>query len=253
MKFLDPNSKGFPIVLLLHGLGVNSSSWMLQFDTLISAGFRPIVPDIMGFGESEYDGLGWSIERIADLLAELLIQLNSGPVFVVGLSMGGAIAQQLTLSYPKFVRKLILVSTFKKLRPRNLVTWFYFLLRAFMVYFFDIKTQSKIVAQKVFPDSDQLPLRKMAEAQIAQADPRAYREAMKSLFMFNSTNQLNEISIPTLVVIGENDSTISPVHQMELSKNILGAKHIIIQKGGHAVTIDHYDEFNQILLQFLLE
>ncbi|MEI7846626.1 MAG: alpha/beta hydrolase [Chloroflexota bacterium] len=253
MNFLDPNPKGFPIVLLLHGLGVNSSSWMLQFDTLISAGFRPIAPDILGFGESEYDGLGWSIARNADLLIELLTQFNSGPVFVVGLSMGGVIAQQLTLSYPTFVKKLVLVSTFTKLRPTKLFTWFYFLLRALMVYIFDIKTQAKIVALKVFPAPGQLHLRKMAEAQIAQADPRAYREAMKSLFLFNSTKRLKEITIPTLVVIGENDTTISPAHQMELSKNIPGAKHIIIQKGGHAVTIDHYDEFNQALLKFLHE
>ena len=71
LHYLDPNPSGSPAVLLLHGLGANGSSWTLQFDALIEAGFRPIAPDAPGFGESPYDGKGWSISRdVAAIMAE---------------------------------------------------------------------------------------------------------------------------------------------------------------------------------------
>ncbi len=89
LHYLDPNPSGHPVVLLLHGLGADSSSWTLQIPALTGAGFRPIAPDTPGFGHSPYDGAGWSIPRVAAGLAELLEEIHTGPVHVVGLSMGG--------------------------------------------------------------------------------------------------------------------------------------------------------------------
>src|SRR5512140_3794283 len=123
---LDPNPNGFPVVLLLHGLGANGSSWSFQFDALKSAGMRPIAPDVPGFGESKYDGTGWNFKKIAQELADLVIGMETGPVHVVGLSMGGVIAQQFALDFPKLVRRLVLVSTFSVLRPSGISQWFYF-------------------------------------------------------------------------------------------------------------------------------
>jgi len=83
LHFLDPNPSGHPPVLLLHGLGADGSSWTLQLAALTAAGFRPIAPDAPGFGQSSYDGRGWSIRRIAGQLADLLQGLGAGPVHVV--------------------------------------------------------------------------------------------------------------------------------------------------------------------------
>jgi pimeloyl-ACP methyl ester carboxylesterase len=65
MHTLDPGDSNNPGVLLLHGLGANASSWTLQLDILIESGFRPIAPDLPGFGDSAYDGRGWNFKRIA--------------------------------------------------------------------------------------------------------------------------------------------------------------------------------------------
>jgi len=72
LHYLDPNPVGVSTVLLLHGLGANSTSWALQFERLIAAGLRPIAPDIAGFGDSKYDGRGWSFNRVARDLVDLL-------------------------------------------------------------------------------------------------------------------------------------------------------------------------------------
>jgi pimeloyl-ACP methyl ester carboxylesterase len=236
---------------LLHGLGANASSWALQFDPLIAAGLRPIAPDMPGFGDSPYDGRGWNFPRVARQLAGLLDELNTGPVHVIGLSMGGVIAQQFTLDYPERVLKLVLVSTFSKLRPKNFLHWLYFAQRAIVVHVVGLATQSKIVAKRVFPAPDQQALREMAEKQIASADPRAYRAAMRHLGMYNSLPRLNEIKKPTLVISGANDSTVSPAHQNVLAKAISGARQVTIPNAGHAVAIDQFEAFNRQLVPFL--
>jgi 3-oxoadipate enol-lactonase len=252
LHYLDPHSSGSPAVLLLHGLGANGAMWTLQFEALSVAGLRPIAPDAPGFGDSRYDGRGWNFRRVAVSLAELLKELGTGPVYVVGLSMGGVIAQQFALDYPQLVKKLVLVSTFCVLRPSNLSQWFYFLQRAAVVFTLGPQQQAEIVARRVFPEPGQDGLRQMAAAQFAAADPRAYRAAMRSLGLFDSRQRLRQIKAPVLVITGANDSTVSPQKQKMLVDNLPDARQVIIPGAGHAVAIDQAEAFNQELLRFLL-
>ncbi len=251
MRFLDPGDSNSPGVLLLHGLGANASSWTLQLDALIESGFRPIAPDLPGFGDSAYDGQGWNFQRLAALLADLVTRLNAAPVHLVGLSMGGVVAQQFALDYPRHVRKLVLVSTFSVLRPKNLSQWFYFLQRVLVVHTLGLEVQAKIVAKRVFPHPEQAELRRMAEEQIASADPRAYRAAMRALGLFDSRKRLPQIAAPTLVITGANDFTVPPAAQTLLAQSIPNARQVILPNAGHAAAIDQAEAFNRHLLQFI--
>jgi 3-oxoadipate enol-lactonase len=251
LHFLDPNPEGNPGVLLLHGLGANGSSWTLQFDPLVKAGFRPIAPDTPGFGESPYDGKGWSIQRCAAAMAELVQELGPASAHVVGISMGGTIAQQFALDFPHLEKKLVLVNTFAILRPARLSGWLYFLQRFILVHTLGLPTQAKFVAARIFPGEDQQIMRDLLIEQITQADPRAYRAAMRSLGLFNSMGRLGEIAVPTLVMTGDRDTTVPVVNQLKLAERIRGAKHVYIPDAGHAVTIDQPDLFNKELLDFL--
>ena len=252
LHFLDPNPSGSPGVLLLHGLGVNASSWTLQFSPLIDAGFRPLAPDTPGFGLSRYDGRGWSLKRVAADLAAWLDELALGPVCVVGLSLGAAIAQQLTLDSPWLVKKLVLASSFAALRPERMSGWLYLLRRVLLVSFKGIPAQAHFVAARLFPEPDQEPLRQMLIEQITQADPRAYRAAMRSLALFDARRRLRQIKVPTLVLTGARDGTVSPALQKALAQKIPGARQVIVDGAGHAVSVDHPDEFNQAMMDFLL-
>ena len=237
-------------MLLLHGLGADGTSWTLQLPALSEAGFRPIAPDTPGFGLSPYDGRGWTIRRVAAQMAALVEELGTGPVHVVGLSMGGTIAQQLALDFPRQVRKLVLASTFSFLRPDNLSGWMYFLQRFIVVNTLGLPAQAKVVARRIFPDPGNAALREMLVKVISQADPRAYRRAMFSLGTFDSRKQLAKITAPTLVVTGANDTTVSPARQKVLVDRIPGARQEMIPSAGHAVSIDQVDRFNQAMLAF---
>jgi len=253
LYFLDPNPEGHPAVLLLHGLGVSASSWTLQVPALTAAGFRPIAPDAPGFGESTYDGRGWTIPRVAAEMAGLIHELGCGPAHVVGLSMGGIIAQQFALDTPALTRKLVLVSTFAVLLPDSLSGWLYFLQRFILVNTLGLTAQARAVARHIFPGPDDEPFREMLVETISRADPRAYRRAMTSLGLFNSINRLGEIEAPTLVVTGEQDTTVAPGRQHLLVDGIPGARQVLIGEAGHAVPVDQPVIFNRELLEFLGE
>lgn len=251
IHFLDPNPTGSSSVLLLHGLGADSASWTLQLPALTGAGFRPVAIDAPGFGRSPYDGRGWTIRRVAAQVADLINELGTGPVHVVGLSMGGVIAQQFGRDFPQLAKKLVLVSTFSVLRPENFSGWWYFLRRASTMLTRGLEAQAHLVAERVFPGPDYAPLREMLIETISRADPRAYRAAMRSLGLFDSRKWLSRLQVPTLIVTGTDDSTVTPARQQLLVDGISGARQVVIPQAGHAAPVDQAEIFNRELLDFL--
>lgn len=251
LHLLDPNPGGHPAVLLLHGLGATGASWTLQLPALTEAGLRPLAPDAPGFGDSPCDGRGWSLRRVAAEMAALLDELQTGPAHVAGLSMGGVIAQQFARDFPQLTLSLTLVSTFAALRPDSLSGWLYFLRRGLAVSLRGPRAQAGLVAGRVFPRPDQSPLRDMLLENILRADRRAYRAAMRSLASFDSRRWLNELTMPALVVTGSEDTTVSPARQAALARGLPGARQVVIEGGGHALSVDRADEFNRLILNFL--
>ena len=253
LHFLDPNPTGRSTVLLLHGLGANSASWTYQLPPLIEAGFRPIAPDAPGFSQSLYDGRGWSIATVAQTMADLLAELQTGPAHVVGISMGGVIAQQMAFDFPQWIHKLVLVNTFTALRPESVGSWWYLLGRFVMVNTLGLPAQAKVVARRIFALAEQEELRQMLITTITQSNPRAYRAAMRALALFDSRKRLAGIKIPTLVITGDRDTTVPPPRQKLLVEGIPGARQVVISDAGHAVSVEQPEAFNRVLLAFLKE
>ena len=251
IHYNDPNPTGSPGVLLIHGLGATGESWNLQVPRLIQAGFRPITPDVRGFGKSSYPGGKNSISIMSSDLVFLLKYLETGPVYVVGISLGGTIALQLALDYPDQVAKLVLINTFASLRPDKLGVWVYFAFRFLLVHTLGLPTQARAVARRIFPRDDQESLRKLLIEQVIQSNPRGYRATMRALGVFNVTSRLKEIHTPTLIITGDSDTTVPPRNQQVLVKGIPNARQITVSGAGHALTIEKSEEFNKFLLDFL--
>ena len=253
IHYLDPGDDRRYPVLLLHGLGVDGSSWALQFPALMDAGFRPIAVDVPGFGRSPRGKTPWSIQRVSNDISTFLRENKIPPVHVVGLSMGGTIAQQLAFDYPQLVSKIVLANTFSVLRPSTFQGWMYFIRRIILVHTLGLPAQAKFVADKIFSKPEQAELREEMIQQITNADPRAYRAAMRSLGTFNSRHRLSEIKIPVLIITGAKDTTVLPAHQAQMKTWIPGARQKILPDAGHAASVEFPDEFNRILVDFLME
>ncbi len=251
--FLDPNPDGERPVLFLHGLGADAASWSYQLEALAAAGIRPLAVDLPGFGSTPYDGRGWTLERMAALLAAWLDDQALPQVDLVGLSLGGVVAQEFALTYPQRVRKLVLMNTFAVLRPDSWRTALYFLARFLVVTFVGLEKQAELVAGKIFPAPEQRAQYEALVQTISQADPRAYRAAMRALARHDARQRLGQLPMPTLVMTGAEDTTIHPRHQRLLADSIPGARQVVIPGAGHGMIVEAPQACNRHLLAFLSE
>jgi pimeloyl-ACP methyl ester carboxylesterase len=248
---LDPYPENSPIVLLLHGLGTEGSSWTYQTIALGGAGFRPIAPDLPGFGQSKFSGKLWSIKNTAAMVMDLAGSLQKDKFHLAGISMGGAIALQTALDFPEQIANLCLINTFATLRPKRLDELYYLLRRYVKARLNGAGSQAELTARRIFPKPDQELLRQELVQHIRQTDPVVYKTAMHELGTFNVRKSLKNISHPVLVLTGEKDTTVSLENQHDLAVGIHGASQIIIQNAGHGAIIDQPEEVNRCLIQFL--
>lgn len=250
--YLDPNPASSQIVLLLHGLGADSESWFFQLDALAQAGFRPIAADLPGFGRSPApSGRRWTIPYVAHEMVSLLDRLECARADVVGLSMGGIIAQRMALDCPERVRKLALASTFACLRPRRPNELAYLLTRFLKANLRGAQAQAEMVAWRIFPGEEQAEMRRLLVEKILRADPKVYKAAIRAIALFDSRWRLKNLRIPTLVITGAEDTTVSPELQKRLASLIPGARQVVISGGNHGVSADQPEMFNKALIEFL--
>jgi pimeloyl-ACP methyl ester carboxylesterase len=100
-----------PVVLLVHGLGTGGFSFHQWIKPLSDAGFRVIVPDLLGYGYSDRPGVAHDKRFFTDQLAELLKALDvAGPIHIVGTSMGGAITADFVAENPQRIRSVALIA-----------------------------------------------------------------------------------------------------------------------------------------------
>ncbi|MEE8470206.1 MAG: alpha/beta hydrolase [Dehalococcoidia bacterium] len=111
--YYETYGEGQPL-LLIAGLGADLTGWILQIPEF-SRKYRVIVFDSRGSGRTDAPDMPYSIEMLADDTAGLLDALGVEKAHILGLSMGGCIAQELALKYPQRVKGLILAATLARL------------------------------------------------------------------------------------------------------------------------------------------
>jgi len=212
-----------------------------------------LAPDLPGFGDSPAIGNWWSVKSAGVEMIRLLDREKIERSVLCGLSMGGAVALHMALTYPDRVTGLILINTFAALRPASISEVVYFLKRGLWSFIVSPSSQAKLVAERIFPKQDQDQWREFLIESIRNSDPRMYRQAMIALGRFNVTRQLEKLQLPVMVITGKNDTTIPPIVQRKMAARIPNAERYEIEDAGHGVIVDHYAEVNQLLLQFMTQ
>jgi len=239
-------------VLLLHGLGSAGTDWELQFPALTPL-FRVVAPDARGHGLSPKPPGPYFISNMVDDVVALLDQLQIETTHVVGLSMGGAMAQQLTLTHPERVRTLTLVNTFAKVRPNGINGLFRFFRRIFALQFGTMRDLGEPVIEAMFPKPEHAEIRRLGVERFLEhnTDKNIYKSLLRANLRFDSRRQLTSIHCPTLIVTGDRDRTVPMICKTELRDKIPHAQFVIIPDSGHATPIDQPERFNQVLVEFL--
>lgn len=239
-----------PPLVLLHGLGSSRNDWLLQLPVFLPR-YRTVAVDLRGHCLSPKPPGPYAMAQLAADVARLLSRLNARPAHVLGISLGGAVAQQLALDYPDLVRSLVLVNTAARLISDDWRQRLMGLRRMADVYLFGMDRVAEQVAVRLFPRPDQAMLRQEAVERIRTNDLQAYRATLWAIARFDVRARLGEIDCPTLVVAGDRDSTVPLAAKRVLAQRIPHSQLEIIADSGHATPVDQPEAFNRAVLRFL--
>lgn len=109
-----------PVILLIHGIGDNSTTWEAVQATLAQR-FTVIAVDLLGHGQSDKPRADYSVAAYANGMRDLLSVLDVDRATVVGHSLGGGVAMQFAYQYPQLVERLILVGAGGVTKDVNIV------------------------------------------------------------------------------------------------------------------------------------
>jgi 3-oxoadipate enol-lactonase len=242
--------RGSP-VLLVMGFGVPGHMWMNQIDAL-SKHHRVAWFDNVGAGETR----GRTLLRMRDLAghaAAVLDALAWDEAHVVGVSMGGMIAQELALSFAARVRSLSLIAThaggWRNVLPPPASLWMF--LRGFLG---PRDQRVHALERLIFPDEylrsvDMAPLRAALREHVVAAAPAWDRvRQIAAVFGHRAAHRLPSLRTPTLVVKASRDRLIRPREHHRLHELIPGSRLVELAEAGHAVLHQCAARVNEALL-----
>jgi pimeloyl-ACP methyl ester carboxylesterase len=246
-----------PAVLLLHSVGLSTrQGWRGQVGVLAAAGFRVVTFDFPGLGESPPGGAKPDVGAFVRTAIAVLDALGIARAHVMGVSLGGFVAQILALDHPARVGRLVLVSTAARIAAGNS--------GARAARNDAIRARGMAVAagpqiDSHFPESfrrDNPGVMDWYRGHYLANDPETYIAIMEDLGRFDTTSRLGAIAAPTLVVAGgEDDSNVAggvPGRAAAaLAAAIPGAALVIVEGAHHYPHIDHAETFNERVLAFL--
>lgn len=238
-------------LVLIHGLGSSADDWFLQLPAFAPY-YHCVAVDLRGHGLSDKSPGRYSVGQFAADVAALVRDLDLAPAHILGLSLGGMVAQQLALAHTQIVRSLTLVNTLPGLwpPPRQIVRMG---MRRLTPPWRkpDMALVAERVAADLFPDPAAEFFRAQATARFAANDPVAYRRATLAVARFWPGSALRRIACPTLIIAGEDDRVVPGIYQARLRKALPHARYVPIPGAGHACNIDRPDMVNTAVLEFL--
>jgi pimeloyl-ACP methyl ester carboxylesterase len=246
-----------PRLTLIEGLGYHRWMWYKQVPAF-SRVFTTLVYDNRGVGLTSKPPGPYSHEQNAEDLAGLLDHLGWERSHVLGVSMGGFIAQVFALAHPARVDRLVLVATgfggtkmvpvpqeaAKAMMPDPTLSPGDRIRRAMPVAFGD----------RAWPDKHPDEFEQIVKWRLEEPQPpdAAMAQIMAGA-TFDVADQISRIEVPALVIAGANDGVVPPANSEFLAEELPNSRKEIIPEAGHLVIIEEADRFNQIVIDFLNE
>lgn len=249
--YYEVYGKGKPLVLLM-GLGCHSGLWIYQ-TPVFSRSYQVILIDNRGVGRSDKPAGDYSIEMMADDTANVLKALGISKAHILGMSMGGAIAQKFALRYPQMVDKLVLACTFSGQTPYGIMMmqlWEQIATGAGMKAVTRLLLLQSITPRGFIEKRD--IVNKIQEIFEAYPQPlEAYVSQNHACQKHNTTGELPGIKAPTLGLVGDRDIQTPVASVKFIAEQIPGAKLKIILRSGHGFMWEAAEQFNEAVLSFL--
>jgi pimeloyl-ACP methyl ester carboxylesterase len=226
--------QGEDAVALVHGLS-GSSRWWARNIRGLAAHYRVLVPDVVGFGRSRLSASRLpDVPALAAVLGEWLGVAANGPAHLVGHSMGGQLAIHVAARFGDCIKRLVLVDAAglpRPLTPRMVTRFAY-----------------EMAPPRQWGDPTFLPVM-LGDA--LSAGPWNVMRALRHILRDDVRPLLPDIRQPTLLLWGERDSIIPPLHGEEMRRLIPGSRLLVLRGTYHNPMVDAPEAFNRAVLSFL--
>ena len=244
-----------PPLLLVMGLGADGSVWEKHVKEY-EQHFSCVLIDNRGVGKSDKPDGPYTTKRMAQDILEVADELNLESAHAAGISMGGAIVQEMALLAPEKVRSAVIISSWARLNPYATRVFENFKsARASMRPEDFMETlQLWIFAAPYFErESEALAQDRQDAAGNANPQPQAAFDAQcDACISHDAESRLGNIACPTLVVAGKDDIFTPLEFSLTIAEGIPGAKLLAIPDTGHAVHWEALETFNASSRDFML-
>jgi pimeloyl-ACP methyl ester carboxylesterase len=239
-------------VLLVMGLAYPAAAWFRQVPVL-ARHHRVLSVDNRGAGGSaNAPGSPYTVEMMTDDCLAVLDTAGVEKAHVVGISMGGLMAQELGLSHPQRVQSLTLMATHPGIAhgvwPQEVQD--FLAARASM----DAEARGEFsIPFNYHPSTPRHLIEEDWHARAAgTAGPEGYA-AQGGTALWSGMDRLPAMSVPTQVVVGAQDRLVVPENSERLAAAIPDAKLVLVEGANHILTTDQTDEVNRLLLSWFAE
>ncbi|MBM4462963.1 MAG: alpha/beta fold hydrolase [Chloroflexi bacterium] len=253
--YYEVHGHGEPLVLVA-GLGSDLSEWALQTPEF-SKKYSVVTFDNRGAGRTDAPDMPYSIRMMSGDTLGLMDVLGIDQAHVLGVSMGGYIAQELAIRHPGRVKSLILVSTSAGpylIEAHVLTTWAAAAIRGISQKTFFQLMLPFIFTDRLFEDPEMVQIAVNMIATPHSTTPAyALVRQLMACVEHDARGRLGRITAPALVLAGKDDILVPFSLSEELATSIPKAKLVVLYGGGHGFNTEIPDKFNQAVLEFLTE
>jgi pimeloyl-ACP methyl ester carboxylesterase len=273
MAYMDvkPQNPNGQTLLLMHGKNFGSDYWAHTLKAMSTYGYRVIAPDQIGFGKSSKPEMRYSFAALAENTTRLLEHLKIGRVTVIGNSMGGMLAVHFARKYPERVAALVLenplgLEDYAVIPAQQTPT----LVRLEMA---QTPASYRNFVRSYFPawkTEYERFVEQFARVQLSGDYPRfAQVSALTYQMIYEGPilNELPRLTVPTLLVIGQNDRTVFgrrfappevvrpmgnfPLLGRTAQMNIPGAVLKEFNGVGHVPHLEQPERFHAVVMDFI--
>lgn len=237
------------IIVLVHGLGASAERWEFVIPEF-SKHYKVIVPDLIGFGHSDKPLVDYTTDFFSDFLGNFLQKLRIKKTHIIGSSLGGQITAEFASKNQDLIKNLVLVSPSGIMKHSTpaldayVMAALYPNLEGAKNAFEMMAGSTREISQKVIKDfvkRMKLPNAKMA--------------FMSTLLGLKNadliTKSLKKITVPTLIIWGEDDPVIPVKYADEFVSSMQDCRFYMMDNCGHTPYVDDPTRFSQLVLDFL--
>jgi 3-oxoadipate enol-lactonase len=251
----DQGQPDQPTALLWPSLFTDHRMWRHQIGALRDAGWRTVNLDPPGHGQSRGPGRRFTMDECAQAAIQVLDATGiHTPVLFLGTSWGGFVAPRIALRAPERISGMVLFNTsaergtsFERMRASVLV-------KLMGVGALDKITASMIVAGLLAPETRRREpdIGDDLAQQMHTWDRGGFITSVRSVLLDRDPvlGALADVSVPTLVVSGEEDRTLPSIHSQRIAENLPGSRHVQVSGAAHLVALEKPDEANALIFDF---